>query len=87
MGEALLLTLWPSFPNGSCLRRGLALALADEAMILPLTDEPEVAAVSILALRTDNHSRAPAKFQRNGGCLRFKGSDAALVQYKSFAFR
>src|ERR1700726_784285 len=85
-----------------CLRRALALGLAHEAVIRPLTNQPEVteelvvtasdelrisrslvyrlvakfrtaaagfanrSGVLILALCTDNHPRAPAKFQRIG---------------------
>ena len=93
-----------------------ALALAREAVIRLLTDQPEVteelvlttsgelgisqslvyrfvaifrtaaaefanrSGVLVLALFTDNHPRAAAKFQRIGACLRLKGSDAILVQ-------
>jgi hypothetical protein len=75
-----------------CLRRGLTLALAREAVIRLLTDQPEVteelgitgerraweipetaaagfvnrSRVLVLAVFTDDHPRAPTKFQRIG---------------------
>ena len=95
--------MWPSFPNGNLPSdEDRALALAREAVIRLLTDQPEVtdelvvtasaelgisrslvyrlvakfrtaaagfanrSGVLILALCTDNHRRAPSKFQRIG---------------------
>src|SRR5208282_1156702 len=116
-GPSSALTLWPFVSQWqSASDEDWALALAREAVIRLLTDQPEVteelvlttsgelgisqslvyrfvaifrtaaaefanrSGVLVLALFTDNHPRAAAKFQRIGACLRLKGSDAILVQ-------
>ena len=71
MGEALLLTLWPSLPKWqSASDEDWALALAREAVIRPLTDQPEateglvVTASAELGISRSMVYRLVAKFRK-----------------------